>query len=564
MNFLERILDNLQRKADCVVLQEPGNTGVARVTAGELLERVAQGRRTLRRSGLQPGDRCVLLGNNSVSWVAMDLALMAENLVLVPLYARQSPRELVEMMRDCEPARIFCGDVALRASVQELWPGAPEIELIDSVIDAGSAASGVSGIEADTPPVARGDDAIVTIMYTSGTSGVAKGVMLTVGNLNHMLPQTMSRLDALMQGFGAQERVFHYLPLCFTGSWILLLTSLTRSSLMTLCTDLDELAAQLETAKPHYFLNVPILLERIRTGIDAKMQKRGRAINALYTGACAAWTRRQQGVARPLDTARLKVANALLFSTVRNRISPNLRALICGSAPLSPQTQLFFEMLGIPVLQVYGLTETTAICTMDVPAGPRAAGRVGMAIEGVELKLSEEGEIWVRGANVFPGYWRRPQETAACKRDDWFCTGDRGDVDATGNWRITGRVKNVLVLASGHNVAPDPIEADLRQCIQGCEHVVVIGHERPYLTAIVTGAVDPAQVDQALEALNADLPHYKRVRAVHVRPEPFTIDNGFLTANGKLKRQIVFEEMSNVIESLYADKSHAAHGAARS
>ena len=138
-------------------------------------------------------------------------------------------------------------------------------------------------------------------------------------------------------------------------------------------------------------------------------------------------------------------------------IGDNLKALICGSAPLSLETQLYFMMLGIPVLQVYGLTETTAICTMDDPRHVEP-GRVGPAIRGIEMKLGENDEIIVRGPNIFPGYWNRPQETAKALRDGWFHTGDQGEVDATGNWRIIGRIKNLIILGSGHNIAPEPIE----------------------------------------------------------------------------------------------------------
>jgi long-chain acyl-CoA synthetase len=174
------------------------------------------------------------------------------------------------------------------------------------------------------------------------------------------------------------------------------------------------------------------------------------------------------------------------------------------------------------------------------------------------MRLAEDGEICVRGANVFTGYWRRPDATAACLRDGWFRTGDRGDVDAAGNWRIVGRVKNVVVLSSGHNVAPDPIETELRQRIPACEQAVVVGHERPFLTAIVTGDVQRPHVDAALAAVNADLPHYKRVRAVHLRREPFSIENGFLTANGKLKRQLVLEHMAADIDAMYAQEAGAS------
>jgi long-chain acyl-CoA synthetase len=450
------------------------------------------------------------------------------------------------MMQDCGATMILCGSPELRDDIQRLWSDAPLTHTLDEVF-AARAPAAVSDV-----PVALQDDDPVTIIYTSGTSGDSKGVVLTVGNLNHMLSCTMERMDELMHGFSAQERVFHYLPFCFAGSWILLLSSLTRRSLLTLATDLDKLAVQLRVGAPHYFLNVPILLERIREGIDRKLGSAFAPIRALYRKTCAAWSRQQAGKAAPLDPMWLALARMILFRSIKRRISPNLVALICGSAPLSSETQLFFEMLGITVLQVYGLTETTAICTMDRPRGKRRAGYVGPAIAGTEMKRGENSEILVRGPHIFPGYWQRPEATAECIRDGWLHTGDQGEVDADGNWRIIGRVKNVIVLSSGHNVAPDPIEESLQRAVPGAEQVIVVGHERKHLSAIFTGNPLCERIDAVLQELNAALPHYKKVRAYHVHPEPFSIENGFLTANGKLKRQRVLERLEPEIERMYS------------
>jgi long-chain acyl-CoA synthetase len=231
-------------------------------------------------------------------------------------------------------------------------------------------------------------------------------------------------------------------------------------------------------------------------------------------------------------------------------LGKNLKALISGSAPLRLETQLYFAMLGIPVLQVYGLTETTAICTLDDPEQVEP-GRVGPAIPGIEMKLAENDEIIVRGANIFPGYWNRPEDTAQALRDGWFHTGDQGEVNSSGNWRIIGRIKNLIILGSGHNVAPEPIEDALVGRIAGAQQVVVVGNGRGYLSAIVTGAVAAEKVQEAIEDVNGQLPHYKQVHAFHIRSEPFSMENGLLTANGKLKRDLIAAELRDEIENLY-------------
>jgi len=220
---------------------------------------------------------------------------------------------------------------------------------------------------------------------------------------------------------------------------------------------------------------------------------------------------------------------------------------------LNIETQLYFKMLGIPVLQVYGLTETTAICTMDDPRDVEP-GRVGPAISGIEMKLGENEELIVRGPNIFPGYWNRPQETAKALRDGWFHTGDQGEVNAAGNWRIIGRIKSLIILGSGHNIAPEPIEDDLLRNLPGAQQVVLVGNGRGYLSAIITGKVSQLEAQAALDAVNPQLPHYKQVRAFHVHAEPFSVENGLLTANGKLKRDLIAARLQLVIEEMYGVK----------
>ncbi len=544
MNFLEDIFLRLEQTPGRVVLQEIRRR-IVPTTCEELSGSIRAARAFLRNAGLKPGDRCALLATNGVRWTAVDLAIMAEELIVVPLYARQAPHELVKVMQDCSPRLILCGDEDLADGIRKSWSQPPPIYLLDELLahDPGRAAVVAN-------PQGLADDRPVTIIYTSGTSGEPKGVVLTVANVTYMLSCTNARLDRLMGPRGAPDQVFHYLPTCFAGSWILLLTCLTRNSVLTLSTDLTKLADEMRLAAPDYFLNVPALLERVRTGIEEQIAKKGGVVPTLYERGRGAWFRRHSGAPRALDSFWVAVARTSVFRAIRKRIGPNLRALICGSAPLAMETQLFFMMLGIPVLQVYGLTETTAICTMDDPHDV-VPGRVGPAIPGIEMKRGEGNEILVRGPNIFAGYWNRPEETAKAFVDGWFRTGDQGDVDARGYWSIIGRVKNLIIPSSGHNIAPEPIEEALLRSLSGAQQVVLVGNGRPFLAAIITGSVGKDQVDARLEKLNARLPHYKRVRAFYVHEEPFSIENGLLTANGKLKRDLIAERLKAQIEDMY-------------
>ena len=545
--FVGDIFSQLQVAANTRVLAEIRDGEIKGVTGSELLDLVRKARTFIASKGLKKGDRSGLLAPNSIRWVALDLALMAEGLIVVPLYSRQAPLELVAMMKDCTPALLCCGDAALRDGILQNWPEAPPQFLFDEIF------RGVDKVQLERPQVGNEDP--VTIIYTSGTSGEAKGVVLTAASVGFMLDRTAQRLDELMAGSSSgvadQDRIFHYLPFTFAASWIALLTFLKRRSLVTINMDLAKIASDMRTVAPDYFLNVPQLLERMRRAVDEQLWQTGGVAQAIYSRAKGAWARRQEKQRKTGDSMWLKLANRLVFPAIRRKmIGRNLKALICGSAPLSVETQLYFMMLGIPVLQVYGLTETTAICTMDDPNRVEV-GSVGPPIPGIEMKLGDNDEIVVRGPNVFSKYWNRPEQTADAMQEGWFHTGDQGEVSAAGSWRIAGRIKNLIILGSGHKISPEPIESAIAKLLPEAQQVVVVGNGRGYLAALVTGSVTSEKVQSALDAVNPELPHYKQVRAFVVLAEVFSIENGSLTVNGKLKRDVISARMKNEIENLY-------------
>jgi long-chain acyl-CoA synthetase len=550
MTFLETIFARLERSADANVLCEIHDGQAVATTGSQLRGLIEQARIFVTANGVKPGDRCAVIAPNSVRWAALDLALMAEGAIVVPLYARQAPAELVGMLKDSTPSLICCEDLKAATALQEQWTDAPPVALLDQIF-VGDQPAPVRA------PFTHADSDAVTIIYTSGTSGEPKGVVLNAGNVNFMLGATNARLDLLMGEHPEPERIFHYLPFCFAGSWILLLTALSRNGMLSMSTNLTKLADELSVSAPEYFLNVPTLLERFRSKIEENIQKTGGWIAGIYDRAKRAYLGNGAG----FDRLCLVFGNAAIFPNIRKRVGPNLKALICGSAPLARETQLFFEMIGIPVLQVYGLTETTAICTMDDPRSS-VAGRVGPAIPGIEMKAAENGEIVVRGPNVFPGYWQRPADTAAVLEGEWFRTGDLGDADASGNWQITGRLKNLLILNSGHNVAPEPLEEALARQLPEAQQVVLLGDQRGYLSALVTipsagsAAVngDVGHVEAAVQSINEGQPHYKQIRQFRVLAEAFSAENGLLTANGKLKRDAIAARFAAEVEEMYEKK----------
>ncbi len=549
-HFVQKILSNLEAWPDRLFAIEVHGPRLVSTEGRRLRALVEIARRGLRERGVVAGDRVVLVAPNSTRWIATDLAILAEGATVVPLYARQDPKELAGMIRDADPKLVITLDDALRASIAshaesstfallpELFTGAPPAEL-----------EAARALASDHP---------VTIIYTSGSSGEPKGVITNVLNVEHMLPVLDVKLRELSGVPGGSDRVFHYLPFCFAGSRMVLWGCLFRSNGIMMSTSLENLAEEMKTARPEYFLNVPALLERIKNGVEKQIAKRAYPIRAGYAEAIDAWRRLAlakagKGEARKRDEVVVAAAKRVIFRSIRAQIGTQIKGLVCGSAPLPEEVQRWFvELLEIPVFQVYGLTETTAIVTID-RTDATVSGRVGHAIRDVEMKLGDEGELLVRGPNIFPGYFRREEASRASFTDDgWFKTGDQCTIDERGNLAVIGRVKNLLVPTSGHNVAPEPIEERVLLCVPGVEQAVVIGHARPYLTVIVTGAVDAAAIDAGLEKVNEGLPHYRRLRKAHVASEKLTPENGLLTANQKLRRSAIERHFAKEIEALYA------------
>lgn len=536
MSFIDTIATQLLTHAQKALVSEVHGDAFVPADGALLADLVARARTGLELGEVKPGDRVVVVGPNSIRWVAADLACLFAGAIVVPLYDRQDPSELGFMIDDCEPTLILAADNGLADAL------APHTD-VPIVLFADLFAHG----PIVAAPVQRDPADPVTIVYTSGTSGHPKGVVLSVANVDYMLPRTRDAIQAMMGSRSGDDRVFHYLPFCFAGSRVVLWTCLFRGNGIHVSTDLDNLATEFKAVKPNYFLNVPMLLERIKNGVEAKIRERPAPVQWLYDqGKRAAFSTRKR------DRVLASVAKRVVFDKIRDQIGADLECLICGSAPLGPDTQRWFQMIGIPVYQVYGLTETTAIVTMDVP--PEVLpGHVGKALSGVQTKLADDGELLVKGPNVFQGYWRREEATAEAFDNGWFRTGDRAEVDANGNWRILGRARNLLVPTSGHNVAPEPLEQSITETLEGADAALVVGHGRPYLTAVISGTgVSSEAADAAIDVLNQSLPHYRRIRRWVLAPEPFTIENGLLTANRKLKRDAIEAAHAAQIDGMYA------------
>ncbi|MFH1016946.1 MAG: AMP-binding protein [Pseudomonadota bacterium] len=544
MSFIETIVRSLQRRAEFPVLFEVRGKELCPCSGNEVLRLVSSARAQLRNQGVGPGDRVALLGPNSIHWVAADLAVLAHGAVCVPLYHRQEAKELAQMLRDCEPKLLICSDPAVLTNLRTAWnPSCPVLFLTDVV-------HGASGSPED-PHSVRPEDP-VTIIYTSGTSGEPKGVVLTRANIDFMIQRTAARLAETTGRQSAEDRIFHFLPFCFAGSRLMLWTQLYRGNPLMISTDLKNLPEELATASPQYFLTVPAFLDRIRSAVSEKLHAAGGLPAVLYRVGAEAGDRVSRRRAGPVDLLLLGISKLVVFRKIRRKVGPNLEFIICGSAALSEETQRWCKMIGLKVLQVYGLTETTGIVTMDRKESVRT-GFVGKPIDGCDVRITDEGELACRGPNLFPGYWRKPEATRAILRDGWLYTGDLAEAASDGNLKIIGRLKNIIVPASAHNVAPEPIEQQILENCPGIEHAVVVGHGKPYLAVLITGSAEDEEIVRALGKVNDALPHYKKIRKYRRLDERFTVENGLLTANQKIRRSAIETRMKRFINGIYGE-----------
>lgn len=558
MSFVHEILERLEIQPTRVALASGSGEARRLVSAGELRELIQRARGRLRATGLRLGDRVALCAPNSPEWVACDLAILAEGAVVVPFDPRQAGPDLEALLLDSD-ASLLVGETPTQPY------GLRFLELATLCGEQNSAEGAEEAL--DEPPRSAPPDALATLIYTSGSSGRPKGAMLTRENLAFMLATTEARLEELSGLEFGEERALHYLPLCYAGSRVLLLSALLRGAEIELLADPRQLSEHLPSAEPDYFLNVPLVLERFRRAAEEAVARKGALLARLLRAAVAASARLEESRAdeesrpRKRDRLLLAAARRTVLAPIRARFGPRLRGLICGSAPLAPETQRFFHALGIPVYQGYGLTETSALCTLDRP-GQIRPGYVGPPLPGVELRLSPAGEIETRGPHVFAGYWARPEATqAAFAPEGWFRTGDAGAVDEAGRWQIGGRLSALLVLSSGHNLAPEPLEAELTRLLLealGPGHdelqVCVVGHGQPHAAALIAdpGELPGALLQSVLEGLNAGLPPKAQIyRHLHLA-ESWSAEDGQLTTNLKLRRREINARYARQIADLYA------------
>jgi long-chain acyl-CoA synthetase len=555
------------------------------ITYTELGTRVYAFARALHELGVRKGDRVAILAENCPEWAITDWATLCLGAITVPIYPTLTAPQVGEILRDSEPKVLVVSDKKQRRKACEAVEGTglnPQMICIEP--DSGSETpsfeqmlnqpGALTESELRALVDASQPDDIITFIYTSGTTGEPKGAMLThrnlISNIEAVLELIDWRPDDVFLSFLPLSHVFermggHFLPI-YAG-----LTIAYAESLFMLANDMLEVKPTLMLGVPRFYASV---MDRILASVRQMPPLRQKLFYRMLEVGKVHSRCWREGRSAPLGV-RLQhaILDKLVAAKIRERVGGRLRYFVSGGAALPKEVAEFFHAFGILIIEGYGLTETSPVLTVNPPRAPRF-GSVGKPIRGVEIKIAEDGEILARGPNIMLGYYKKPEATAAAiDPDGWFHTGDVGHMDADGYLYITDRKKDIIVLANGKNVAPQPIENMLKQS-ELVQEAVVYGDGMSAPVALIVPNIDALRAfakqagieadgdallnhdaiqkrfRQELERVNRELADFQRLKGFRLISKPFSIETGELTPTLKVKRRVVAEKYAHLLQEM--------------
>jgi len=566
------VAHGLDKNQDIACSTKRGGEWIA-TSAAAFQKQTSDFARGLYALGMRKGDRIALHAENSTEWLIVDQAALSLGAVTVPIYTTQ-PGDQIRYIVDNAGARLYI--VSTQALFDACPPDLKTVPSLEYVIGifgpfgdlsyADVLARGQGALDF-VPPEVTSDD-LATLVYTSGTTGVPKGVMLSHGNITSNMLAVAECLP-----FTPPITALSYLPLSHCFERIASIAYLYLGCPIYFVEDFLEIKDDIQTVRPHHMTTVPRLLEKVHAGLN-QLAKSTKGLK----GALLRWAMR---LAEAYDVEAGKgpaghgLAEKLVYKKIRENFGGNLRYFTSGGAALSPAIQAFFNGLGIMCGQGYGLTETSPVITCYTRDNIRPRS-VGTCIRDVEVKIADDGEILARGPNIMQGYYKMPEKTAAViTKDGWFHTGDIGHLDSDGHLYITDRKKQLFKLSTGKYIAPTPIEISL--CNSPLiEQAVVLGPGRRYCSALITvdaaalaketGPADSdsihpkviARIQAIVDGVNESLPPWEQVKKFCILEAPFSIEAGELTPTMKVKRTVVQEKYHEQIERLYAAPQKAS------
>jgi long-chain acyl-CoA synthetase len=520
----------------------------------------------LQARGVMPGDRVAILSESRYEWVVADLAIISIGAISVPLYHTLPAGQIAPLLADSGVVGAFVSSAAQREKLElviaggELARAGVSVRFVWS-FDASGLPTGVdpAGVERDDSPVLpkirkptiRPED-VATIIYTSGTSGAPKGVMLTHANIVAEVLISLTSWEV-----ATTDCYLSFLPLSHvlervSGFYTLLYAGVTISY----AESFESLPRNLREVRPTILMAVPRLFEKVLArAVETASGAGGITKNIFdnaYRVAIEVGRLRNEGKSIPPWTlVEHVVAKTLVYSKIARGMGGRTKLRVCGGAPLNREVALFFLGAGLPIHEGYGLTETSSAISVNTYARHRV-GSVGPIFKGIHVRIAEDGEILVQGPVVMKGYWRKPEETDEALEGGWFHTGDIGAVDADGFLFITDRKKDLLVTSGGKKVAPQPIEAALKASPRIVE-ALVMGDGQKYVAALIVPAPGASRetIAEDVERVNGTLAQFERIKRFELIPDDMTVEKGLMTPSLKLKRKAVLEHHRALVESLF-------------
>ncbi|ADG74965.1 AMP-dependent synthetase and ligase [Cellulomonas flavigena DSM 20109] len=552
------------------------------MTAREYDAAIVAAARGLVARGVQPGDRVGIMSRTRYEWSLLDWATWAVGAVPVPLYETSSAEQVAWILTDADVSVLFVETAAHAEVVAEVRAQAPTLRDV-LVIDDGAVDDLVAaGADVEEAEIARrrglaARDDLATIIYTSGTTGRPKGVELTHGNFSQLTTNAVNKLNVVVSSPNARTMLF--MPLAHVFARFVHVLTIPAGAVLGHWPDTKTLVEGIGTFRPTFILSVPRVFEKVYNSAEQKAAAAGKgAIFQRAAKTSIVYSRALDTPGGPSPWLRLqhKVADVLVLSKLRKVLGGQVEWAISGGAPLGERLGHFYRGVGLKVLEGYGLTETTAPATVNLPERTKI-GTVGPALPGTSLRIAADGEIEIKGIQVFRGYHDNAEATAEVMDDGWFRTGDLGSIDDDGFLRITGRKKEIIVTAGGKNVAPSVLEDRLRGHPL-VSQVVVVGDQRPYIGALITldpegvpgwlaahgkppmsieeAAKDPdvlASLDKAVERTNKAVSRAESIRRYRILDRDLTIADGYLTPKLSVRRSEVLKDFAADVEALYAE-----------
>lgn len=527
----------------------------------------------LIEAGLKPGDHVALLSENRVEWLYCDFAILAAGGVTVPIYPSLTPRVAGYIAEDAKVELAIVSDAEQAA---KLGGGSHPrcVFTIDRDVAAWAQSAPGPGLATELASrlEALNPDAVATVVYTSGTTGEPKGVMLTHG---HFVDMGTSALQAFH--IGSEDRLLSYLPYSHVLERVdgIFVETMAGSSFW-LARGMDSLVEDIQASRPTVMLGVPRVFEKVYEAVFAQVHEQPVYKRAIFNWALGIGGARLRGNPGPWLRLRVRIADRLVLRSLRRRLTGGrLRFFISGGAPLNEKVEQFFWSIGVKILQGWGLTETTSGVTSNTEEEHRYR-TVGKALPGTKIRIAADGEILVRGPGVMLGYKNKPEATAEMISDGWLKSGDMGFVDSDGFLTITDRKKDLIKTSGGKYVAPLPIESQL-ESERYVKASVVLGDERPYIVALIVPDWEALRADldlrgepstlvndadlrarfsKILDEVNKGQASFETVKYFALLPRDFTEAEGELTPTLKKKRRAILEHFNSQVEGMYAPRSH--------